>query len=446
MSLLKRSDLHPYQNNIITLAKTMPNIGLFLDMGMGKSATILTILADSPKGKTLIVAPLSVARNVWAQEIQKWDHCKHFKVSKILGSEKERLAALNEKANIYIINNENLKWLQNQKPQFDYLVIDESSRFKDPSTQRFKALKKMLSMFKRRIIATGTPTPQSLQNIWSQIGILDLGSRLGTSITKFRETYMMPDQRNRHTNVIYSWRLKDGAEQVINDKIKDICFSMKADDYLQLPEMSIINHKLDMDTKVRKAYDTFKKDMVIDIQNATITAVTAAVLINKLLQFTSGVLYKEGGTWERIHDTKLEYLEDLLDDGTPSLIFYHFKSSLEALQKRFPDAEILSDQSIKNWQEGRLKHILVHPQSGGVGINLQNNYWHTTNVVWFDLPWSSEGYQQGIKRVHRQGQTKPVVVHRLIMKDSVDEQVIKSLEGKINVQEIILEALKYISK
>lgn len=423
----------------------MPHIGLFLDMGMGKSATILTILADSPKGKALVVAPLSVARNVWAQETQKWDHLKHLKVSKILGAEKERLAALKEKADIYVINNENLKWLQLQDQRFDYLIIDESSRFKDPSTQRFKALKKMLKMFKRRIIATGTPTPQSLQNIWSQIGILDLGERLGTSLTKFRDTYMMPDQRNRHTNMIYSWKLQDGAEQTINDKIKDICFSMKADDYLQLPEMSIIDHSLDMDNKVRKAYDEFKKDMVIEIENQTITAVTAAVLINKLLQFTSGVLYKEDGTWEHVHDTKLEYLEDLLEDGTPSLIFYHFKSSLEALQKRFPEAEVLSDSAIERWQSGKLKQILVHPQSGGVGINLQNNHWHTTNVVWFDLPWSSEGYQQGIKRVHRQGQTKPVIVHRLVMNNSADEQVIKSLEGKINVQEIILEALKYIS-
>jgi len=354
------------------------------------------------------------------------------------------LAALKEKADIYVINNDNLKWLQWQDERFKYLVIDESSKFKDPSTQRFKALKKMLKMFDRRIIATGTPTPQSLQNIWSQIGILDLGARLGTSLTKFRDVYLTPDQRNRHTNVIYSWKLKEGAEEKINEKIKDICFSMKAEDYLQLPELSVIDHKLDMDHTTRHKYDKFKEDMVIEVRDNTITAVTAAVLINKLLQFTSGVLYKEDGTWEHIHNTKMDYLEDLLEDGTPSLIFYHYKSSLEALKTRFPDAEVLSDQSILKWREGRLKLILVHPQSGGVGINLQNNHWHTTNVVFYDLPWSSELYQQGIKRVHRQGQEKPVIVHRLLMNKSADEQVVKSLESKISVQELVLDALKYI--
>jgi SNF2 family DNA or RNA helicase len=199
-----------------------------------------------------------------------------------------------------------------------------------------------------------------------------------------------------------------------------------------------------MDPPTRLKYDKFKEDMVIEVRDNTITAVTAAVLVNKLLQFTSGVLYKEDGTWEHIHNTKMDYLEDLLEDGTPSLIFYHYKSSLEALKTRFPDAEVLSDQSILKWREGRLKLILVHPQSGGVGINLQNNHWHTTNVVFYDLPWSSELYQQGIKRVHRQGQEKPVIVHRLLMNKSADEQVVKSLESKISVQELVLDALKYI--
>lgn len=237
--------------------------------------------------------------------------------------------------------------------------------------------------------------------------------------------------------------MKEGAEQEIRGRIKDICYSMSAKDYLELPELTTIDHDIEMEAPIKRAYDAFKKEMVVQVNEQTITAVTAGVLINKLLQFTSGVLYNEDGGWERIHTTKLDYLEDLLEDGTPSLIFYHFKSSLEALQQRFPEAEVLSDSAIQKWQEGTLKQLLVHPQSGGVGINLQNNYARTTNVCWFDLPWSSEAYQQGIARVYRQGQEKPVMVHRFLMKDSADEHVAKTLEGKINVQDAVLKSLNF---
>lgn len=443
--MLNRSQLHPYQLAIIEKAKTIPHIGLLLDMGLGKSVSALTIIVDSPKGKTLLVAPLSVAKNVWAAEISKWDHLKHLRVSKVLGSEKERLLALKQDADVYIINNENIAWLFGLKdiPAFDYLLLDESSRYKDPTTKRFKALKKKLSTFKRRIIATGTPCPNTVSELFAQVGILDLGERLGTTLTKFRETYLEPDQRNRHTKVIYSWKLKDGAEQEIRGRIKDICFSMNAKDYLEMPKLTIIDHNLAMDSKLKKAYISFKKDMVIDVNDKTITAVTAAVLINKLLQFTSGVLYKEDGTWETIHSIKLDYIQDLLDDGTPSLIFYHYKSSLKALQARFPDAEGQSEESIKKWREGTLKQMLVHHMSGSVGLNLQNNYARTANICFYDLPWSSESYQQAIARTYRQGQEKPVVVHRFLIEDSVDNHVVQTLAGKINVQDAVLSALNF---
>ena len=441
--MLSRSDLHPYQLDIIERAKTQPNIGLFLDMGLGKSVTIGTIIADSAPGKTLILAPLSVARNVWAQEFAKWEHLSHLRVAKILGTEKERLAAMNSDADVYVCNNENLVWLtQQQHPQFDYLVVDESSRYKEPSTKRWKALKPLLRNFKRRIIATGTPTPNSLSEIWAQVGILDLGQRLETSITKFRTMYLEPDQKNRHTHVVYSWKLKPGAEQIIRDKIRDICVSMKAEDYLTLPDKTIVNHNIELDNKAMLAYKALKKDMAISLNGQTITAVSAASLTNKLLQATSGFLYDELGASTMLHCTKLDYLDDLLADETPSIVFYHFKSSLKRLTERFSDAQVLSDDSILAWQQGALKTLLVHPMSGGVGINLQNNYSQTANVIWYDLPWSSELYEQGNARVYRQGQSKPVMVHHLLAKDTIDHHVLQVLDKKITLQDALLDALK----
>ena len=447
-NLLTRDNLHPYQQSVIELARTKDNIGLLLDMGLGKSSIVLTILSDSPKGKALIVAPLSVARNVWEQETKKWEHLKHLSVSKILGTEDQRLDALKKDADIYVINNENLVWLFEQEgalTKFDYLVIDESSKFKDPSTKRFKALKKALRNFKRRIIATGTPTPQSLQDIWSQVGILDLGERLGTSLTKFRDTYLEPDQRNRHTHVVYSWRLKEGAEAEIKGRIKDICYSMKAEDYLTLPERTSTYHNIEMPLNIKAKYDTLRKDMVLETDNETITAVSAAALSNKLLQFSSGSLYVENGDAIEQHSLKLDYLEDMLDENVPTLLFYHFKSSLASLQKRFPHAVVLDNkpETIAKWQKGEIKLLLAHPQSSGMGINLQCNTAEVAHIIWYDLPWSSENYIQANARIHRQGQTKPVIIHHLCLMNSIDWHVVKVLEGKINLQEAVLNSLNF---
>lgn len=447
-NLLTRDNLHPYQQSVIELARTKDNIGLLLDMGLGKSSIVLTILSDSPKGKALIVAPLSVARNVWEQETKKWDHLQHLTVSKILGSEEQRLDALKKDADIYVINNENLVWLFEQEGalnKFDYLVIDESSKFKDPSTKRFKALKKALRNFKRRIIATGTPTPQSLQDIWSQVGILDLGERLGTSLTKFRDTYLEPDQRNRHTHVVYSWRLKEGAENEIKGRIKDICYSMKAEDYLTLPSKIPMYHNIEMPPNIKAKYETLRKDMVLETENETITAVSAAALSNKLLQFSSGSLYVENGDAVEQHALKLDYLEDMLDENVPTLLFYHFKSSLASLQKRFPHAVVLDNkpETIAKWQKGEIKLLLAHPQSSGMGINLQCNTADVAHIIWYDLPWSSENYIQANARIHRQGQTKPVIIHHLCLTNTIDWHVVKVLEGKINLQEAVLNSLNF---
>lgn len=397
------------------------------------------------QGKTLIIAPKRVAETVWDVEIKKWEHLSHLTVSKILGNEKVRLEACKQKVDIYIINLENVAWLC-ETPymnQFDNLVIDESSRFKDSSTKRFKALKKYLKGFSRRIILTGTPTPQGLPDLWSQIGILDLGTRLETSLTKFRDKYLMPDQMNYHTKVIYSWKLQPGADKLIQDKVSDICFSLKADDYLQLPKLTALYHTIDVDKQARTQYEQLRKDMVAEIGKEKITAPTAATLANKLLQFTSGAVYNEDGEAQEVHRSKLEYLESIMEESSsPALVFYHFKHSLQRLRLQFPQAVVLDDDNIAAWNSGEIRMLLAHPQSGGIGLNLQCNAGDTAQTVWFDLPWSSENYIQANARIYRQGQEKPVIIHHLTMSNSIDQHVVKVLEGKINIQEALLDALK----
>ena len=364
-----------------------------------------------------------------------------------MGSPSQRLASLAMEADIYLINLENVAWLcgLSDKLVFTNLVIDESSRFKDPSTKRFKALKKHLKGFSRRIILTGTPTPQGIGDLWSQVGILDLGERLETSLTRFRDKYMLPDQMNRHTRVVYSWKLKLGADLQVQEKISDICMSLKAGDYLQLPTLSTIYHKIEIDKNVRAKYDELRKTMVVDIKKEKITAPTAAALANKLLQFTSGAVYNEDGEAQEVHRSKLEYLESIMEESSsPTLVFYHFKHSLQRLRLTFPQAVVLDDDNIAAWRRGEIRMLLAHPQSGGIGLNLQCNVGETAQTVWYDLPWSSENYIQANARIYRQGQEKPVIIHHLTIANSIDEQVVKVLDGKINLQEALLDALNCV--
>ena len=445
--MLKRTQLHPYQRELISKAASTPNMGLFLPPGLGKTSITLTIISEQFQGKTLIIAPKRVAETVWDAEVKKWDHLKHLKVSKIMGSPTARLLAMKSSADIYLINLENVAWLCELSPKlvFTNLVIDESSRFKDPSTKRFKALKKHLKGFSRRIILTGTPTPQGIQDMWSQTGILDLGQRLETSLTRFRDKYMMPDQMNRHTRVVYSWKLKLGADLQVQQKISDICFSLKAEDYLQLPPLTTLYHKIEVDKNVRAKYDELRKTMVVDIKKEKITAPTAAALANKLLQFTSGAVYNEEGEAQEVHRSKLEYLESIMEESSsPTLVFYHFKHSLQRLRLTFPTAVVLDDDNIAAWRRGEIRMLLAHPQSGGIGLNLQCNVGETAQTVWYDLPWSSENYIQANARIYRQGQEKPVIIHHLTVSNSIDEQVVKVLDGKINLQEALLDALNCV--
>jgi SNF2 family DNA or RNA helicase len=442
--MLKRTQLHQYQQDLINKAISVRNMGLLLPPGLGKTTTTLTIIAEQFVGKTLIIAPKRVAETVWDAEIKKWSHLSSLRVSKLLGPVNQRLSGLEKEADIYLINLENVAWLcgLSDKLVFTNLVIDESSRFKDSSTKRFKALKKHLKGFSRRLILTGTPTPQSMQDLWSQVGILDLGERLETSLTKFRDKYMQPDQMNRHTRVVYSWKLQPGADLILNQKISDICYSLKAEDYLQLPECTKLYHSIELDKNVRGQYEQLKKDMVADIKGERITAPTAATLAGKLIQFTSGSVYDEQGEAHEVHRSKLERLESIMEESSsPTLVFYHFKHALQKLRLAFPEAVVLDDDNIEAWRDGKIRMLLAHPQSGGIGLNLQCNVGDTAQTVWFDLPWSSENYIQANARIYRQGQEKPVIIHHLTVAKSIDEHVVKVLEGKINLQEALLDSL-----
>jgi SNF2 family DNA or RNA helicase len=426
-------------------AKRIASLGLFLEPGLGKTVTALSIIEESPKGRTLIIAPKRVAESVWVQECSRWEHLSAMRCCLVMGSEANRLKTLQSDSDVYVINVENVAWLIDNWParSFDYLIIDESSRFKDSSTKRFKALKKVLTHFKRRIILTGTPTPQGYADLWSQVAILDMGQRLETSLTKFRMKYMHPGNINRHTRVVYNWNLNEGADQIINEKISDICLSLRAKDYLELPKLTKLYHKIEIDKGVRAKYNELKKDMVSDIKGERITAPTAATLAGKLLQFTSGSVYDEQGEAHEVHRSKLEYLESIMEESSsPTLVFYHFKHALQKLRLAFPEAVVLDNDNIEAWRDGKIRMLLAHPQSGGIGLNLQCNVGDTAQTVWFDLPWSSENYIQANARVYRQGQEKPVIIHHLTVGSSIDEQVVKVLEGKINLQDALMDALQ----
>ena len=444
--MLYKSQMHAYQKQMVAQAKRTPHMGLFMEPGLGKTVTALTIIRQTPNsGRTLVIAPKRVAESVWAQECQKWDHLEDTRVIKLMGTPKERLSGLYTfDADLYIINVDNVPWLiENWMPGlFENLIVDESSRFKDPSTKRFKALKKVLKDFKRRLILTGTPTPQGVGDLWAQVGILDMGARLGKTLTAFRDEYMYAAERNRHTNVVYKWAVRPGMERQIMDRVSDICFSLRAEDYLTLPALTNLYHTITLSSEVMAKYKQLRGEMVIDIDGKEVTAVSAAALANKLLQFTSGTIYSEEGDAVS-HSEKLEYLESLVEENPhPTLVFYHYKTALEKIKQAFPEAQVLSDDNLDMWRAGKIKIMLAHPQSGGIGLNLQCNAGQLAQVVWYDLPWSSENYIQANARVYRQGQEKPVIIHHLLAKGTIDERVIKVLEGKITGQDAVMEELK----
>ena len=448
MPLLTKSNLHQYQVDIIEKAVKLKSCALYLTMGLGKTTIALSVIAEKKPKKALIIAPLQVARNVWHKEAANWDHLKHLSVVRVLGSEKQRTELLKEKADVYVTNYESIAWLslRGLLKQFDLIVFDESSRLKAPNTLRFKTLKKEYKLKSYdTILLSGTPTPNTVADLWSQIGLLDKGERLETSLGKFRDKYMVAGQRNKHTGMIYKWEPKPTALTDISEKIKDIAFSMDAKDYLTLPKELPVFHELSLSKDVMGSYKRLKQDLVSELGGQQITAVNAASALTKLLQVTSGAVYDEDRNVVQVHSDKIEFISELMESvDEPVLMFYNFNHSLTRIQKAFPDAQMVNEQTIELWKKGKIKMLIGHPQSIGEGLNLQNNSAPMAHIVWFDLFFSSSLYQQGNARILRQGQNVPVMIHHMIAKDTVDEHVLKVLTGKIDVQNAMMEALKFI--
>ena len=417
----------------------------------GKTVSTLTAIDNliflGEVNKVLVIAPLRVAEDTWSTEVGKWDHLKHLKISKILGTKKQRKEALNKDADIYVTNRENVDWLVSECFDswiWDMVIIDELSSFKSSKAKRFRALKKVRAYFKRIVGLTGTPAPNSLIDLWPQIYLLDGGQRLGKTITGFKDRYFNPGRRNGY--VVYNWELKQGAEEAIQNKISDICISMKADDYLDIPERIDNRVEISLSKKALEIYKKLEKELVIEIAEEDITAANSAVLTNKLLQMANGAIYSETKEVVNIHDEKLGKLEEIIDtsNGKSVLVFYNFKHDYnrisEMLTKKKITYQTLNDsEDIKKWNEGEIQVALLHPASAGHGLNLQ---YGGNIIVWFGLTWSLELYQQANARLHRQGQKEIVIIHHLISKGTVDEDVMNALANKEVNQNMLLEAVK----
>ncbi|MCS6103457.1 ATP-dependent helicase [Clostridium botulinum] len=425
--------------------------GLFLDMGMGKTVSSLTAVGNllflGDTDKVLVIAPKRVAEDTWSTEIEKWDHLKNLRISVILGTPKQRIEAVEKDADIYVTNRENVVWLVDnyfKSWKWDTCIIDELSSFKSSKAKRFRALKKVRPYFKRIIGLTGTPAPNSLIDLWPQVYLLDGGQRLGKTITGYRERYFTPGDRNQF--VVFNYNLKDGAEEAIHNKISDICVSMKAKDYLDLPERIDNKIYIDLPKKVKDQYRELEKDLIIQLDNEDIAATNSAVLTGKLLQMCNGAVYSEGKEVVEVHDEKLNALMDIIEaaNGKPVLIFYSFKHDLTRIQEflkknKLKGQELDGPEDIKKWNNGEIPILLLHPASAGHGLNLQ---YGGNIVVWFGLTWSLELYQQANARLHRQGQKQTVIIHHIIARDTVDEDVIKALTNKEVNQNVLLEAVK----
>ena len=443
---------YPYQQYCINRIITDPYLGLFLDMGLGKTVITLTGLHSLKYyywqiRKVLIIAPKKVAESTWSKEADKWEHLKNLRISVVLGTAKQRLTALNADADIYIINRENTQWLveyYGHNWPFDVVVLDESSSFKNHQAKRFKALKAIRPRINRIIELTGTPSPHGLTDLWAQIFLLDGGKRLGRTISVYRDMFFVPDKRNQTT--IFSYAPKEGAAEEIYRLISDICISMKAEDYLELPDLIYEDIPVKLDAKAQKAYQQMERDMLLEVDDDLVTATTAATLTGKLLQLCNGAVYDEDGSVVPVHDCKLEVFMETIEqlNGQHALVFYYYQHDkdriLAALEKTGLKVKVYTDSRDETeWNAGNIDILLAHPASCGYGLNLQEGGHH---VIWFGLTWALEEYQQANKRLHRQGQQFPVIVHRLITLGGVDEDVIKSLEGKDNAQENLLQALK----
>ena len=438
---------HNYQNYAKDFILAHKVSALFLDCGLGKTITTLTaineLMYDSFEiSKVLIIAPLRVAQSTWKDEIEKWDHLNLLRYSIAVGDEKERLKALKQNSDIYIINRENVDWLVTKSGidfNFDMLIIDELSSFKSHTSKRFKSLLKIRPYFERVVGLTGTPSSNGLMDLWAEFRVLDLGERLGRYITHYRNEYFLPDKRNGA--VIFSYKPQPNAEERIYRRLADMTFSMKSTEYLKMPELILNDIEINLDEEDQIKYKKFKKEMVMTIQEKEIDAINAASLSNKLIQLANGSIYDEDKKFYEVHNKKLDKLEEIIEsaNGKPVLVAYWFKADKERIEKRFKVREIKTAGDIKQWNKGMIDLALIHPASAGHGLNLQSG---GSTLVWFSLTWSLELYQQTNARLYRQGQKDTVVIHHLITKNTIDEDVMKSLKRKDKTQEALMRAVK----
>jgi SNF2 family DNA or RNA helicase len=444
---------HDYQTYTTRFIEENSISAILLDMGLGKTVITLTaldgLLFDSfVVSKVLIIAPLRVARDTWPNEIAKWDHLGDLVASIAVGNEDERLQALKAKADIYIINRENVQWLVEKsgiRTTFDMIVIDELSSFKNGRSKRFQNLLKIRPEAQRVVGLTGTPVGNGLMDLWAEFRVLDFGRRLGRFITHYRKNFFMPDKRNG--NVIFSYRPLPGARDAIFNLISDITISMKAKDHIKMPELVSSEYKVYLDEAEYEYYESFKDNLVLELKDKEITAANAAVLTGKLTQIANGAIYTDGGRSEVVHNKKLDALEDIIEsaNGNPILLAYWFKHDLERIKKRLNNLGIIyqelnTKQSIDSWNNGDLQVGLIHPASAGHGLNLQSG---GSTIVWFGLTWSLELYQQTIARLWRQGQTsETVVVMHIIADKTIDEQVLRVLNGKETLQNALFKAVR----
>lgn len=439
---------HDYQAYCIDYLLSHPAAGLFLKPGMGKTSTSLTaaerLMYDRFEvSKVLVIAPLRVAEDTWSRESEKWDHLRHLRISKVLGSEKERLAALSVKADVYCINRENVPWLVKHYGlnwPFEAVIVDESSSFRNPSAQRFKALRKVRPLIRYIWELTGTPRPRSLLDLWAQIYLLDRGERLGKTMTEYKNRYFTPGRRNGY--VVYEWIPRPGAEAEIYAKISDICVSMEAKDYLALPELVTTPRVVPLSPEVREQYEQMEREAVLELPEDVIDAGSAAAVNGKLLQIAGGAVYDEDHNVHELHAAKLDVLEDIMEEanGESVLVAYWYKHERDRIMARFPQAVQLKDsETIAAWNRGEIPMLLVHPAGAGHGLNLQDGG-HI--VVWFGPTYDGELNEQLIDRLYRQGQKETTSVIYLVAEGTVDLDAMASLEAKANGQDAMMKAIK----
>ncbi len=443
---------HPYQQYCIDSIIYNKAIGLFLDMGLGKTVITLTAIHDLKFNrweiaKPLIIAPKKVAEATWTAEASKWEHLKKMRIIRVLGSPTQRVKSLATPGDVYVINRENTQWLvnyfRNDWP-FDMVVLDESSSFKNGSSKRFKSMRLVRSRIKKMVELTGTPASNGLEDLWAQVYLLDGGARLGATMGAYRDKYFIPGRRNRTT--IFDYKPKDGSFDLIQKAISDICISMKASDYLTLPKMLVNNIPVMLDSKAKKAYSQLEMDLLLQVDDNTITAGSAAVLTGKLLQLCNGAIYDEDKNTIEVHDCKIEAFMELLEqlNGQHALVLYNFQHDRQRLLKALTKTNLRfrvysKEQDQTDWNNGEIDVLLAHPGSCGYGLNIQHGGHH---VIWFGLTWSYEQYEQANKRLYRQGQEHPVVIHHLLVQGGMDETVMEALESKGDVQDTLLRALK----